>query len=1286
MKKIVLTFSLFLWSLLQLGAETWTDSNGIIWNYSVYNGNAVQVGPNDKSSITGELVIPDYLDSYPVVGIANGAFKDCNSLTSVKFPNSVTHIGNYSFYMCENLATITLPNSLIDIGESAFYLCKNLATITLPNSLINIGEQAFLCCEELESLNLPDNLESIGKLAFNGCERLTTLTIPGSVETIGGEAFLGCKNIEDLTISEGVKSIGYRAFAGLKITSVNIPKSVTTIDSGGNPFYYCRSLESIIVDADNPNYYSQNNSLIERSTNTLIAASINTVIPNGIKILGNGAFGGLPIETIAIPNTVTTIGNSAFSNCEDLVSITIPSSVTKIDDAAFNYCTKIESIEFSLGLKTIGTFSFSTCSNYLKSVIIPEGVTSIGSSAFSECYALEFVSLPSSLISSLYGVFYKCNNLSEVEVNTTSPLYINNEYCFPNRANTTLYVPAGSKAAYEAAQYWKDFENIYEVGYIGDVNSELTGETDIACFVVNRTGKLGNYFIQAGKPRKVKIIGEVDANDLRKLYKYGYYYDMYYTDYVDLSEAHINACTYTGGWSGSQNCPDNYLNIEWLGGGSADNDDESWYGPSTIVLPMTLQELKGDADQFRTLYSEQTIPFKTTITNYYGASQCRFYVPSGTKTAWEAQTTYPDNVMFYEGPIKSITVQTAGTLSSLLTTQEIATVNELTVNGTINAVDFATMKKMKNLASLAILADIAAYEGTEGPVSGYTSYRLGEIPAGTFQNNENLKSVSVYQSTNIDGLIIGDYAFDGCTNLSTFNCKGFSSLGDFCFRNTKVKGALLLGNTYTYSDEEGTYTESNREFEHIGHQPFFGVKGSQSSWDYARYKSEIAGDDWVKFYELNNFSVIPGYWAGGYSGRPDFSGVTNKAENLLYSMTTTERYDLTLPNSITTLADFAISGLQLKSINLSAVTNIGDGFLYQCPLLQSIACNNTAFKSVNGVLYSSDLKTFVKYPCASTAESLIIPASVNQISKWAFEGSQNLRTIKIGAAIPPTLEGQAFEDFNVADITLYVPVGSKGAYQAANNWSDFKAIVEFPDADVNQDGEIDMVDVVDIARFVVGTPAETFVEFLADLNSDDEVNVADAVVLVNEIVGDQNFAKAYGAPSQDQGNDHLTLTKNDDHSLAFSMESWRNYTAFQFDLYTNSEDNVMGLALNAARKNGHQLLYNKVDEGHYRVVALSVANNGFNGNGGELLNIQLDGVNTDGVTIDNIHFITTDGTDHRFDNLTVQGESTSIQPIHNSQSIIHNSNVYDLSGRKVSESSVLPKGVYIVNGKKVIVK
>ncbi len=54
-------------------------------------------------------------------------------------------------------------------------------------------------------------------------------------------------------------------------------------------------------------------------------------------------------------------------------------------------------------------------------------------------------------------------------------------------------------------------------------------------------------------------------------------------------------------------------------------------------------------------------------------------------------------------------------------------------------------------------------------------------------------------------------------------------------------------------------------------------------------------------------------------------------------------------------------------------------------------------------------------------------------------------------------------------------------------------------------------------------------------------------------------------------------------------------------------------------------------------------------------------------------------------------ETTGVVSIDNGQWIMDNS-VYDLQGRRISvpsassENSVLPKGVYIVNGKKVVVK
>ena len=111
---------------------------------------------------------------------------------------------------------------------------------------------------------------------------------------------------------------------------------------------------------------------------------------------------------------MTSLGDDAFYGCTGLVSINIPNSVTSIGIDTFNRCTG------------------------LTSVTIPQSVTSIG-----------------------YSAFNYCTSLISVTVERTEPISIS-DGSFSNRSNATLYVPAGSKATYEAADYWKDFKEIVE--------------------------------------------------------------------------------------------------------------------------------------------------------------------------------------------------------------------------------------------------------------------------------------------------------------------------------------------------------------------------------------------------------------------------------------------------------------------------------------------------------------------------------------------------------------------------------------------------------------------------------------------------------------------------------------------------------------------------------------------------------------------------------------------------------------------------------------------------------
>lgn len=303
--------------------------------------------------------------------------------------------------------------SVDNIGNYAFRF-SDITSITLPNTIVDIGNYAFYCCG------------------------ITSISIPNSVKTIGDYAFYNCDSLNSVTLGKGVTRIGHYAFFHTGLTDIVVPKSVTFLGLEAFGYY---NMETMVVEEGNTMFDSRDscNAIIRTASNTLVGGCKNTVIPE----------------------SVTAIDDGAFYVCEALTSITLSDSIEQIGIRSFNGCINLTSIELPKGLKSLGASVFDGCKS-LTSLTIPDSVAVIPDMMCNLCEKLETVTLGEGVKSLGRNVFGGCSSLKKIISNAVTPSACDWFTFGTYPQDCILIVPAGSKAAYQNAEGWNMFSQIFE--------------------------------------------------------------------------------------------------------------------------------------------------------------------------------------------------------------------------------------------------------------------------------------------------------------------------------------------------------------------------------------------------------------------------------------------------------------------------------------------------------------------------------------------------------------------------------------------------------------------------------------------------------------------------------------------------------------------------------------------------------------------------------------------------------------------------------------------------------
>ncbi|WP_407402120.1 leucine-rich repeat protein [Sodaliphilus sp.] len=553
---------------------------------------------------------------------------------------------------------------------------------------------------------------------------------------------------------------------------------------------------------------------------------------------------------------------------------------------------------------------------------------------------------------------------------------------------------------------------------------------------------------------------------------------------------------------------------------------------------------------------------------------------------------------------------------------------------------------------------------TESSFTGTGNY-AGGIASGSKSNN-NFEKCVVSNSTiggqsyvgGITGSLstnISELTVDGSTIKGTGNHIGgivgnTSKLINMCSANVTLTGALNLGGiagnataAITLCTSEGTIKSTDMATSKVG-----GIAGNTTAAISNCYSTA---------------SVSGGQYVGGIAGY-----TTNSIDKCYASGNLASKY-------------FA-GGVVGYMDGANAKTNY---CFAMCTKIDVEDQTGTAMRVIGG------FKNGALTPAATNYALKSMVVSVNGVTQTIYDDVLEGKGVQLATLKQqPTYTAQGW-DFNE---TWGINEGEGFPYL---QWTAVEPEPEYVTGDANGDGFVRINDVVTTSNYILGDEPAGFVFAAADVNQDGFVRINDVVLIANIILDGGMNAPAKVAVMQLAGNDYMTaqgveIKAGETRFIDIELNNDNAFSALQMDI--NLPDGLMlkGATL-TGRADGHNLMTGRTVNGKATIAVISTESNNFAGNNGAVIRLEVmaTGNVTEDIMLDNIFASTAKGVLKQLDAVSVGVNAVSgINDITVGNGLV---NVYNTAGQLVRRNANaseatrnLPAGLYLVGGKKVVVK